>query len=140
MENRRTTAISDLFLGDDGILEVVLKEGAVVDLANLETNFLCYKELLGNRNALLLIDARVNYRFTSEARKFASKPNGQLKRVAVAYLVGSIAGRWKTSLYVFVNKPQVPTRIFTNREKALAWLNSFCILPGERSGRKVKKR
>lgn len=130
--NQLTTSISELTLDNDGVLHVRLNEGAVVDLEALKANFVAYHQLLGDKRALILIDSRVTYTYTKEAREYAAGNDVPINRVAVAFLVNSIPSKWVTNVFISLNQPVIPTRMFTSKEKALNWLHSFYILPGEK--------
>lgn len=127
-----------MYIDDDGILRIKVLEGADITLENIKKNFEVYKELLGDKKALLMIDSRAKYNFTKEARIFTAKNQMGLNRVAVAHVIGSFANRWIISIYVRINKPVVPTKMFSSEERAIKWLKSFYVLPGDKFERKRK--
>ena len=128
-----------MYIDDDGILRVTLFEGANVDLENIKENYKTYKSLLGERKALLLIDSRVKYTFTKEARKYAAGSEMILDRMATAFVVNSFANKLIANIYIKFYKPVVPTKMFSSEESALRWLRSFYVLPGDKFV-KPKKR
>ena len=120
-----------MYVDEDGILHIKITENAIVSLENLKENYKIYKELLGDNKVLLLIDSRMKYKFTKEAKAYAAGNNISLNRIATAFLVDSFANMLSTILYIWLNKPIIPTRIFISRGKAVEWLKSFYIMPGE---------
>ena len=129
--NLLNTSTAEMYVDDDGILRLKLLNGSVITLENLKETYTVFKQLLGNKQVLLLLDARVKYKFSKAAREFAASKNANLNRVATAYLINSFVGRVMANFYIRFNKPAVPTKIFTTEEAALIWLKSFYILPGE---------
>jgi hypothetical protein len=52
-------------------------------------------------------------------------PEGLKVSQAVALLMGSPVSRVLGNLYLGLNKPPIPTRLFTSEEEAKVWLRSF---------------
>lgn len=127
-----------MYIDEDGILRIKILEGADITLENIKKNFEVYKQLLGDRKALLMIDSLAKYTFSKEARIYAASNQTGLNRVAVAHVIGSFANRWLISIYIRFNKPVVPTKMFSSEEKAINWLKSFYVLPGDKFERKRK--
>ena len=128
-----------MYIDKDEILRVKILEGADITLENIKNNFEIYKKLLGGKKALLLIDSRVKFNYSKEARIYTASNQMELNRVAVAHIISSFANRWVISIYIWFNKPHVPTRMFSSEEKALKWLKSFYIMPGDKFSRPKKR-
>ena len=128
-----------MYIDEDGILRIRVLEGADITLENIKKNFDIYKELLGDKKALLLIDSRARFNYSKAARIYTASNQNGLNRVAVAHVVSSFANRWIISVYIRFNKPVVPTRMFPSEQKALNWLKTFFVLPGDKFDRKKKK-
>jgi len=120
-----------MYVDEDGILQIKIIEGAILTLENIEENYKAHKVLLGENKALLLIDTRVKYKFTKEARTYLADNNIALNWIATAFLVDSFTSRLATVLFIWLSKPIIPTRIFISRAKAHKWLKSFYVLPGD---------
>lgn len=120
-----------MYIDEDGILHIKITDGAIITLENIKESYKAHKELLGDYKALLLIDSRVKYKFTKEARTYLAEGNIALNWIATAFLVDSFTSRLATILYIWLDKPIIPTRIFISEEKAHKWLKSFYIMPGE---------
>lgn len=137
--NKIRTSISDIYIDNDGILHVEMLEGADVTLERAKENFRAIKQLLGNNKALILINTKAGFKFRSEARKYTAINEDTINRVATAFVVNSFANKLIVNLYIKLNKPVVPTRMFLSEVNALKWLKTFFILPGEKYLRSEKK-
>jgi hypothetical protein len=63
------------------------------------------------------------FTFTREARAYAAtKEYSQGNSIAVAFHTTNLALHILTKMYLRINKPHVPTAIFTNLENAKFWL------------------
>jgi hypothetical protein len=71
---------------------------------------------------LLLTDARINADLTPEARKAGANINNTTHVIAQAILVKWLAQRLIATVFMQVNKPHYPVRIFNNEGKAVKWL------------------
>ena len=71
----------------------------------------------------ILVDMRRSGGATREARTYLGGPTG--KYAALALLVGSAATQMIANFFIALNHPKIPTRIFTDEEKALQWLRGY---------------
>ncbi len=133
------TSTSEMYVDEDGILRVKVFANAIVTLEKIKENYAVYKELLGDKKVLLLIDSREKYTFTQEARAYAAGNEVKLNRIATAFVVGSIGGWLLASVYIRLNRPVIPTRMFFREVNALKWLRSFYIFPGDAYESKKKR-
>ncbi|OFY83479.1 MAG: hypothetical protein A3F72_06010 [Bacteroidetes bacterium RIFCSPLOWO2_12_FULL_35_15] len=62
---------------------------------------------------------------TKEARDFMASEKGCEGVIAAAVLINSSVGSMIGNFFIFINKPLVPTKLFTNEEEAKKWLKSF---------------
>ncbi|MCK6649847.1 MAG: hypothetical protein L6Q66_09340 [Bacteroidia bacterium] len=62
---------------------------------------------------------------TAEARAYSASDEGQEYTLANAVLIDNMAKSMAFNIYMKINKPQTPTRSFSDREKAIEWLLSF---------------
>jgi hypothetical protein len=120
----RTThsSMAENILHDNGILEVKIKEGAEIDAAQVHSNIEAIKEITDDRHPVL-VDARVIFTITQEARELAAE--NSKNRLAKAVLINSLATRLIGNFYINFHKPSIPTKIFTSREDAIEWLTKF---------------
>lgn len=133
------TSIAEMHIDEDGILQIKIKKGAHLTLESIKEYYTETNKLLGENKALVLFDASADYTITEEAKKFGQTDEATENRIAIAYITNSITNKLVYNLYVKVYKPKVPMKMFSNKEKGLAWLKSFYVLPGEKYIRKKKK-
>lgn len=98
---------------------------------NLDLNLSISKECVKNRldfssglSYPVLIDLRGLRSISKEAREYLAR-EGAEGISAGALLVSSPVSRIIGNLFLKVNSPSVPTRLFTSKEEARQWLISF---------------
>jgi len=96
----------------EGILYTRLLEGKEIDLPNALDNFEKSKTLTKGRRFATLTDAR--------ATVTIKEANENL--IAQAILIQSLANRIVGNFMIKFHKPLAPTRLFSNRDEAIAWL------------------
>ena len=125
MPDEIVTRTMRYFIGEDGILRAIPIPAVEYTLAVAEENLRAMASLVGSdRRCPLLTDGRNVKSSTREARM---RYTAELPRIvsAMAVLVGSPASRVTGNIYLAVNKPSFPTRLFTSEEEALVWLKGF---------------
>jgi hypothetical protein len=101
------------------------RAGAEVTVDDARANVaLCLQKNAGRRRPLL-VDLREVKSQTAEARAYLAGREGIQVSQAVALLTGSPLSRVLGNFYLGLNKPSIPTRLFTSEEEARAWLRSF---------------
>jgi len=116
------TRISILTLTEDGILVASIKEQSEESYEDARENGAGLLKILdGGPPAPLLVDMRMAAGQSMEARKYYAEHAGQWS-TKVALLVGSPVSRVMGNIYMGLNKPKVPTRMFTDEGKAYSWL------------------
>ena len=112
----------DIILHESGIIENIGKKGHIIgveDVKNLiETNM----RLTKNGNYAALIDLDELSSFTKEAMNYTADKKTSPKIIARALMVNNLSKRIVGNFYVKVMSPQVNTKLFTERLKAIAWL------------------
>ena len=124
MSRKTSTALADIELTDDGILEYRYAPGAVVDLAYARAIVRTAAELLGDEAPVpCLVEPGNLKELTREARAFfAESPENHAVSTKVALMVESPATRFIGNVFLKVSKPRIPTKLFQDREAARAWL------------------
>ena len=84
------------------------------------------KELTKKKTPLLLIGERV-VQPTIEVRKYASteEANKHISAMAILIIEGNIAHRLFGNMILNLDKRPMPTKLFFNEKKAIAWLQKF---------------
>jgi hypothetical protein len=68
---------------------------------------------------------------TKEARSYTSKGDAALLVSATALWGTSELTKVMANFFLTINKPEVPVRFFSDREKALQWLQQFKTVPSD---------
>lgn len=109
---------------EDGICYFIYKKKKIIDFTDSEA---VIKERLKFVDGIAypyLVDIRGIGRMTKEARdNYADFGNDLV--IASALIVDSAVIRVTANFYIHVNKPKNPTRMFTDKNKALVWLDQF---------------
>lgn len=109
---------------DDGIVHFVCAAGAQLDEANTRELFSCYREVAGEGRLLVLSDIRGMRSSTSGSRALATTPEATQLHAAAAVIVGNGITRMMGNLFIGMNRPAYPTRLFTDLDSAVAWLHA----------------
>jgi hypothetical protein len=120
MPETRTAIIR---LSEDGLLIVTIRDNAYQSLEDAKTNLATAVSTTSGRRRPLLIDIRTAQPLDADARHHYS---GQIlvdAFLALALLVESSPfGRMMGNIYFRVARPGIPTRLFTDEQRALEWL------------------
>ncbi|MFL5763369.1 MAG: STAS/SEC14 domain-containing protein [Bacteroidia bacterium] len=107
---------------ENGFVESTVYEGANIDVPYLLEG----KKLLestGLNAFYVLNNSTGTYSISPEARKLSASEDYSKHLRAVAVVVHNAAIAVVADLYLRIDKPATPTRIFSNREKAVEWLH-----------------
>jgi hypothetical protein len=109
----------------DGIVRVDFKDNC--DISETESSTICdyIWEMAEYNDALVLMKPGNGTEFDQSARNFSAGPNGTRFTLADAIVVESLAHKLIANFYLKINKPLVPTRVFSNTKEAEKWLLSF---------------
>lgn len=118
----RTAKIS---LREDGILQFVYLPQAQESLADAQENVRAGERLSPGRRPLL-VDIRPMQHIEREARAYYS---GLQSITARALLVGSPVTRVIANFFISINRPVIPTKLFTSETEAVVWLRNFVEAP-----------
>ena len=111
------------------ILYYHLKDDQEIGVDEMQEMVDYVSDFIGNRKHKALINFSDNVMGTPEARKLYAT-NAFIKefRVADAFLVRSVSVRIITNFFIKVIKPQVKTKLFSDREEAIQWLEKIPVL------------
>ena len=117
------TAYMTLWI-DDGILHCKFCDSLDMDL-DIAKNCVGERVTFSNFTSYpCLIDMKGLVSVTKEAREYMAA-DGSLFITAGALLVNNSLTKMLGNLFLNINKPKVPTRIFTEEEEAKKWLKQF---------------
>jgi hypothetical protein len=108
----------------NGILVCRFAKGLQMDL---EVAKACVKlriDFSGERNYPLLVDMRELTSSTRDAREYMASEGSRLV-TAGALVVSSPLTRAIGNIFLMLNRPPVPTRLFNSEASAEAWLKEF---------------
>ena len=119
------TKTANIWIDNEGVLHLKIKDGAKIDAQELKTIFSAYKKLGCDTNKRLQLIEGSNY-FTLD-RKLVDKANKERHKyiIAAATVNNSLS---LLLLFRFIHKFHKltsPIEIFRTKEAALEWLRSF---------------
>ena len=111
------------------VLTIRLLEGAELELADALQNHEATKMLTNTDHYLALVDGRVKHLSVSrDARAFAAQSKKEDGCIATALLITSTANKLIGNFYININRPNIPTKIFSTEDKAIEWLQESLYL------------
>jgi hypothetical protein len=113
------------WLDDEGILHVMAKPGASIALEDAQEIMRLLCVLGAGRSRPSLVDLTGMKAMSREARTYFAGPETAKTEKAAALLIGSPLGRAMGNFFMGLNKPIIPTRLFTSEDEALVWLRGF---------------
>ena len=110
-----------VWLSEDGIVITIGKsESQDTDIAR--ENMLYTKKVTGGKPRPLLVDITKVRSMSKGAREEYVKQQEELIITAVALLTRSGVGKMIGNIFISLNKPNVPVKLFTDPGKAYEWL------------------
>lgn len=120
--NKIETHTAYIFKDDNSIVHVVIRDGAVIDYYDALDQYLVIKNFSEQGPVLKLIDGRCDWSIQKRGRKFLAGKEVKEKTIARAVVVNSVLKKLFANFFNDLNKPEVPTRVFTDYDEAYAWL------------------
>lgn len=119
----RTQHIS---LGEDGIVRMRMQPGVFdLELADAKEVIAAVASLCGGVRHPALVDLRGVRSMSRDCRKYFAGPETASAEAAVALIVESPIARAIGNFFMGLNKPLMPTRLFTSEDDALVWLRGY---------------
>lgn len=113
------------WMGEDGIARTKVKKGSEVKLEHAQENSRVVNGFYVDSKFPLLIDARGIKSMEREARAFFTTNGRKTNTLAFAIIIDSSVSKVVGNFFLGINKPAVPTKLFSNESTALEWLNKF---------------
>jgi hypothetical protein len=117
------TEINKIWLGEDGILYVDVFPNAEVTLDTARKSSELRAQLAGSKARPMLIDMSKIKSMTREARNHYSKAGRNV--LALALVVKSPVSKVIGNLFLGLNKPSYPVRLYISKSEAIEWLKTF---------------
>ena len=118
-----TSRWANFSLIGEHLLVIRLKDNMEVELADSREMQKISLELTEGRKFVSLVDARVKIVVSKEAREWGSTPEAQKNMLAQAILVNTLANKLVGNFIIQFHKPPARTRMFSDEESSLSWLN-----------------
>ena len=109
---------------DDNVLHFAYKPNIDLNLAAAQKIVADRLKMQGERPLPVIVYVNKVKGSEKSARDYLAK-EGSERVLAVAVVVKSPALKIATDFYLMVNRPLVPTKVFRNKEDALAYLEQF---------------
>ena len=95
-----------------------------IDLAVVKEGLDARREITSGKEVLLVSDLSEVKSVNKEARDYMSKDISFEDLIACAVLVNSEYQRLIINTFMLINRPKIPMRFFTSKEKAISWLKT----------------
>ena len=109
----------------DGIVHTQVQEGADISFDDAKINTQDVIALTAGKPRPLLVDTRLIASISKAARDHFSMRERKPNVNSIAILIQSPLSRIIGNFFMGLNKPTVPTKLFTDQRTAIAWLKTF---------------
>lgn len=109
---------------DDGILFSEYKKPVNITLNDAKAVILLRHQISNNKNQYWCYDIAFLKSYSKETRDYADV-HGQDMLYATAVIVNSHITMFLFNSFIKLKKPVIPTHVFKNKEKAVAWLKEM---------------
>lgn len=107
----------------DNILLIEYNEVSSITVKNLYDLKELNTKLVGNGKYHTITEFRKGLiNLTDEAKKYVAESPKNKQRISDSLIVNSLAQRIEVELYLTFNKPRIKTKVFTDLNKALNWI------------------
>jgi hypothetical protein len=100
----------------------VFKSDIILDLEGARETVKLRKTLTADKDHLLLVDIRNVKNITRQAREYMGSPDAGEGVSKAAIMIDSNFSMILGNLFLKFNKPEVPTKLFTEKTAAIKWL------------------
>ncbi len=109
----------------DCILMIEYNQTKTITVRDLYELSVLREQLIGKNNYHTVTELRKGYiNFTDDAKAFIAENDSNGLRLSDSILVDSFAKRIEVELYIRFHKPKVKTKVFTDLNKALNWIEN----------------
>ncbi len=123
--SREETATAWLTLSEDGIVRILFKKSVEVDLPAQDENHAAFIRICGDKKRPVIYRTQDYVNFTKEARERSVLLEKTSPILASAMIPQNFGYKLLADLYIRINKPGIPTKVFSTEEEAVAWLRSL---------------
>ena len=119
------TRTLEMFIDVEGILRQRILEGVDMELADVKESHLAATNLAAGKRMLKLVDARVQFTISKEARVYGANNETPENNIARAVITESLANKIVINFFIKFYKPKSPFKMFSTENDALDWLRTF---------------
>jgi hypothetical protein len=119
------TSTMSASLRSDGILQLLVQPGTNTTVASIKEAVVAIGQVSKGQRYPLLIIAGKDATLDTEAMAYMAKADTDPYSSAEAYFISSISQKLLGNFYLSFNKPDKPTRIFTDERAAVDWLYGY---------------
>ncbi|HEX8549098.1 MAG TPA: hypothetical protein VF691_19180 [Cytophagaceae bacterium] len=110
---------------EDGILHGSIKKDVVITTDNAKVMVEARLKLCKGISYPMFTDFRNLKSIDKSARSYLSKGESVMLITAGAFLIKNVTQEVIANFFIHFDRPKVPTKFFTSKEKALKWLEPF---------------
>lgn len=107
---------------EDGIIFEVFKPGSIINLEAGKKVVADRLKISNGKTMPLFVDMRLLLSINKETRRYMASQDALHYLSAGAFLVKSTINLMAFNAFMIISKPPIPTKGFTNKEKAINWL------------------
>jgi hypothetical protein len=105
------------------IFRMKIFSGASLEVSDAEAMHEYFGKISNGNKYCILVDALSDFTSTPEVRAKIATAEYASRRIATAFVTKSMANRLVGNFFIQFNKPATPTKLFSDEESALVWLN-----------------
>ena len=113
------------WLGENEICYTIVKPNSIIELPDAIENRAAVLEVSEGKTYPLLVNLKEIKSISKEARDHFSMKDITQEVSAIGILIKSHVSIIIGNFFIGISKPTVPTQLFKNEEKAIAWLKQF---------------
>jgi len=125
IKESRVVGIVELNYGIDGIMYANVVRDQDDHVAAQKQFSDAVGEMTGGKKVPILIEYAIVILPSMESREYWAKEDSAPYSSAEAFVMRWLPMKLIGNFYLNFNKPPRPTRMFSNRDKAIAWLKTF---------------
>jgi hypothetical protein len=110
---------------EDGIVHIVYKAGCILNINNIKPIVQDRIKVSNGVISPILIDLRNLVSSDNATRAYLATPEAEKYLSAGAMLINNEIQKLLMNLYLKIDVPKLPAKVFTSEEKAMVWLNQF---------------
>ena len=110
---------------ENGVVHILYKPGCVLNINNIKLIVEDRITVSNGKTSPILIDLRNLVSSDNATRSYLATPEAERYLCAGAMIINNELQKLLMNLYLKIDKPNLPARVFTSKEKALEWLEQF---------------